>query len=73
MTNTETIIKCEQCGEGDATVHLADASYCDSCFEKDMKQHMRDIFAYEPCCSIIWHNGQPGICVAVAGTEHDHS
>ena len=72
MDETNLII-CESCGESPATIHLAEASFCDECGERDLQEELTPIFGFKPCCTIIWHNANPAICVARAGTEHDHA
>ena len=67
------LIMCEQCGEVEATAHLAEASLCDTCFEWSMKEALEDVFSYVPCCALTWVNGQPRLCLVPSGTEHDHA
>ena len=56
------------CGEALATVHLAEVSLCDDCFEQQAREHMKELFGRDLCCTILWPNSDtPTLCLRPMG------
>ena len=74
FVNEKDCVWCEQCSEQCATIHLKYASLCDDCFGEYESKEFAEVLGYRPCFTVIWqNNGQPALCLAKWGTEHEHS
>jgi hypothetical protein len=70
-----TTLWCEQCGEAEQEVHLADAGLCGDCFAEAFREQTKGFFWHTPCGHPHFNSkGQMmAVCVRECGSEHDHS